>query len=121
MKEKIKMNKITLISCFLLVVVSCIHAQQTEFPRLTGPYLGQKPPGMTPEPFASGIIPSTRYHTTPVFTPDGTEVYWKMQGFKTICMMKSENGIWTAPREISLSSKLDGFRDPAFSPVGKKW
>lgn len=112
------MIKLALIVGVLLI--PAISAQQRDSPKLTGPYLGQKPPGMTPEPFASGIIPSTRYHTTPVFTPDGTEVYWKMQGIKTICMMKSENGIWSEPREISLSSKLDDFRDPAIAPDGNK-
>ena len=33
----------------LIFVVQIIHAQQSDFPKLTGPYLGQKPPGMTPE------------------------------------------------------------------------
>jgi len=30
--------------------------QRSDFPILKGPYLGQKPPGMTPEIFAPGII-----------------------------------------------------------------
>ena len=35
-----------------------IHAQQENFPVLKGPYLGQKPPGLTPEIFAPEIISS---------------------------------------------------------------
>lgn len=35
-------------------------------------------------------------------------------------MMKMENGVWSAPSEIRLSSKLDDFRDPCISPDGKK-
>ncbi|MBU1011809.1 MAG: hypothetical protein KKG99_02285 [Bacteroidetes bacterium] len=68
-----KLKSISVIT--VLLVNTSIYAQEKDFPNLTGPYLGQKLPGLTPEPFASGIIPSARYHTTPVFTPDGTEVY----------------------------------------------
>jgi len=87
---------------------------------LTGEYLGQKPPGDSLEIFARGILPSSNYHTTPVFTPDGKEVYYKMQGRNTISMMKMENGVWSATSEIRLSSKLNDFRDPCISPDGKK-
>jgi len=47
-----------LLSFFYLLVfiASNLFSQQTDFPKLTGPYLGQKPPGMTPEIFASGIV-----------------------------------------------------------------
>ena len=38
----------------MFVFMSC--AQQDDFPVLKGPYLGQKPPGMTPELFAPGIV-----------------------------------------------------------------
>lgn len=96
------------------------QSSEEEFPVLKGPYLGQKPPSLTPVVFAQGILPSSDYHTTPVFTPDGKEVYWKMQGRNKIFMMKMENGVWSAPTEIALSSKLNDFRDPCISPDGKK-
>ena len=38
------MKKLILISCLLVAAIT-INAQQTDFPKLTGPYLGQKPPG----------------------------------------------------------------------------
>ena len=57
MKGKIKMKKLILICCVLLLEV-IVDAQQTKFPKLAGPYLGQKPPGMTPEHFGVGIIDS---------------------------------------------------------------
>ena len=50
------MKKLILISSVLLVAAIRISARQTDFPKPTGPYLGQKPPGMTPEIFAPGII-----------------------------------------------------------------
>lgn len=37
------------------------HAQQDEFPVLSGPYLSQKPPGMTPEILAPGIVSSEEF------------------------------------------------------------
>jgi hypothetical protein len=42
------MKKFALIFC-LQVLAQSLFSQQTEFSELTGPYLGQKPPGMTPE------------------------------------------------------------------------
>ncbi len=40
------MKRLTLIG-FLLLAVIAVDAQQTEFPKLSGPYLGQKPPQLT--------------------------------------------------------------------------
>lgn len=75
------MKKPTLIICVLLVAVHDIHPQQNGFPKLTGPYLGQKQPGMTPEPFAGNISEvHTVLHSGIVFSPDGTEAYWFAEG-----------------------------------------
>jgi len=41
---------------FLLVTAITVNAQQADFPKLTGPYLGQKPPGDQPEIFVPGLI-----------------------------------------------------------------
>jgi len=113
------MKKLILISYLLLAAIT-VYAQQSNFPKLSGPYLGQKPPGMTPVIFAMNIIPATKYHTSPSFSPDGMEAFWKMQGTILISMMKVVNGCWTRPEMISLSSELDDFRDPSLSPDGKK-
>jgi len=41
------------------------------FPKLSGPYLGQKPPGMTPEIFAPSIVSSSDgLEYGMAFTPD---------------------------------------------------
>ncbi|MFH2034838.1 MAG: sialidase family protein [Candidatus Zixiibacteriota bacterium] len=40
-----------------------------------GSYLGQKPPGTTPELFLPNIFLKGT-HSAPSFTPDGTEMYW---------------------------------------------
>ena len=44
------------------------------------PYLGQTPPGLTPEPFAHHIL-TRELHSSPVFSPRGDEVFWnEMEG-----------------------------------------
>ena len=56
------------------------NAQQDEFPVLKGSYLGQNPPGITAEIFASGII-STGYHDGCItFSPDGKELFYHFGG-----------------------------------------
>jgi hypothetical protein len=53
------MKKPILIS-YMLLLSAIVNAQQTDFPKLTGPYLGQKPPGMTPIIFAPGSVSTER-------------------------------------------------------------
>jgi len=67
----------------LTVVISLntVFAQEnienaSSFPHLEGPYLGQKPPGLTPEPFAPGIVTTEDWQVSGVFTPDLKEFYF---------------------------------------------
>jgi hypothetical protein len=78
---------------------------------LSGPYLGQKTPGVSPAIFAPGII-SGEIHTPPVFTPDGREAYWGMSDNK-IYLMRLENGYWTRPENIVFSASMTDYRDQA--------
>jgi Tol biopolymer transport system component len=114
----------------ILLVSTIIIAQQSssEFPKLTGPYLGQKPPGMTAELFAPGIV-STGYfeHSSPVFTPDLTEIYWStiIEGNgKTVLRptyyMKIVNGVWSKPQIPSFGKNFLTCENPFISPDGKR-
>ena len=50
-------RKIILFGAVVSLVLICIGCtKQSDFPILKGPYLGQKPPGMSPEVFAPGIV-----------------------------------------------------------------
>jgi hypothetical protein len=49
---------------------------QDELPVLEGPYLGQKPPGLTPEVFAPGIISTKGWEYGVVFAPGMKEIYF---------------------------------------------
>lgn len=42
---------------------------------LTGPYLGQKPPGLVPKVFAPGIVTTKRWEYGAAFNPDMSELY----------------------------------------------
>lgn len=97
---------------------------ESNYSKLSGPYLGQKPPGMTPEMFASDII-STQYqnNSSPTFSADMNEVYWSisfMQGAPDVILfMKRETNKWSDPKVASFSGKYsDGA--PFLSPNGKK-
>ena len=124
------MKKIIFVN-FLLVTVSMIPFAQKDFPKLSGPYLGQKPPGMEPEIFAPGIIcMEDKYELNSVFSPNGDEFYFeistttseeKKQGkyFYIILSSRLENGIWTKPEMVPFSGKY-ATMDMCFSPDGNR-
>ena len=93
---------------------------QNDFPVLKGPYLGQEPPGMTPEVFAPGIISTGFDELFGSFTPDGKEFYYILGGepIWTILVLKEKNGVWTKPEVTSFSPKYRG--KFCLSPDGNK-
>ena len=98
---------------FVLIILFCVigisQAQEkvTNFPVLKGPYLGQTPPGMTPEIFAPGIVSTGYLEQFAYFTPDGKELYYLLREapFTVILVMKEENGFWTKPKVAPFSGK----------------
>ena len=115
-------KQIFIISVILISTIS-IFAQEKDFTELTGPYLGQKPPGMKPELFAPGIISTNMNAAKTTFSPDGKEIFFRLMNynhsFNTIVFVKQENGVWSKPEVASFSGKYqDG--EPYFSSDGKK-
>ena len=102
MKGKIKMQKLILITCACLVSVLAVNAQQKDFLKLTGPYLGQKPPVNEPILFAPGIVSNARSHSSVAISPDGTELYWRGEKGK-IWFTVLESGWWKEPDSEALS------------------
>jgi len=90
------------------------------FPALSGPYIGQTPPGTTPRLFAKGIV-STRggMYGTITFSPDGREAYWKPQSSGKVLYMKTENGVWSPPREFVFAAK-ETINVPFYAPDGRR-
>lgn len=96
-------------------------------PDLRGPYLGQKPPGRTPEMFAPGIV-SAAYgmHSNIVFSPDGTECFWSLMipprgvayGSGRTMVSRLVDGRWTYPRRAVFGAvPLEDV--PVFHPGGQ--
>jgi len=83
-------------------------SQDAAFPKLTGPYLGQTPPGAIARPFAPGIVKSS--HGSVAISPDGTEIYWSAGA---IFVTRLENGLWTKPAPLPFTEGGDG---PKLSP-----
>ncbi len=108
----------------LTLVFGPVFAQESEhdFPVLKGPYLGQKPPGMTPEVFAPGLISTEEYDLGSVFSRDLEEFIFviptKERGY-VLWMMRCRDGVWGKPFEPSFSK---GYKDvdPSYSPDGSK-
>ncbi len=103
----------------LTLVCSCTtqsqeKADDSKFPELTGPYLGQGPPGLEPKIFAPGIVSSKdrMEHASITVSPNLSEIYWGSYG-KGILFSRLENGRWTAPRLAEFAVANDS--EPMFS------
>lgn len=89
------------------------------FPELTGPYFGQQPPGTTPVAFAPGILnPPEGYHSSVVFSPDGSEAYWTSMGQKTF-HSRLVDSHWSAPVLTSIDPEY-GIGEAFFAPDGHR-
>lgn len=75
---------ITLLIAGILSLQSCdAKKQQTKdnnIPTIKNPYLGQKPPGLTPIPFAPGLVSTDLYEVNSAFTPDMKAFYFIRRG-----------------------------------------
>lgn len=113
----------TILTGYLLLQVITITAQQKEWPKLTGPYLGQKLPGNTPELFAPGIVSREGIQTKINISPDGSEFVFCEREQNTnkarFITIKKIDGKWTEPAIIPFSTEFMN-DEPVLSPDGKK-
>ena len=119
-----KQKTIFVVISILFIFIFNTCAPKSSIPLLKGPYLGQTLPGIEPELFAPGII-TTEYHehSSPMFSPDGSEVYWSVffnfWGPQVIMTMRMENEHWTQPEVAPFSGQYsDG--NPCFSEDGQR-
>jgi len=119
-------------SALLLLLAVCHFALASEFPVLTGPYLGQDPPGSTPRLFAPGIVSvSANFeHSAAVFSPDGLEVFWctnvnwyasaPAEGLR-LYHMRMVDGVWSAPAIAPFTQNVSvPVQRPVYSPDGDR-
>jgi len=118
------MRKIT----FLAITVAFVFTIRTfaaswfeHWPDVTGPYLGQDPPGMQPRMFAPGIISTDGSEINSVFTPAGDEFYftvWTQETGTRIMVTRQLDGRWSTPEVASFSNHISDV-DPAISHDGE--
>ena len=114
------------LSSLMLTISS--HVQKDDFPVLRGPYLGQKPPGMTPEIFAPGIVSTGLDETLCAFTPDNNEIifgliYHKPHSPKIYSVLARsfvKDGAWTSPEVMKFSGDTFAYLYPFVSYDGKE-
>jgi len=126
-----KITYITLMLCINMIFILYAMENKNDFPKLTGPYLGQKPPGRKPEIFAPGIISTKdKYELNSEFSPKGDEFYFELSTttpeqkkkgifFYVIMVSKLINGVWTKPEMAPFSGKYSTM-DFCFSPDGNR-
>ncbi|HUU04350.1 MAG TPA: hypothetical protein VMZ49_00595, partial [Patescibacteria group bacterium] len=122
------MKKSIIISSLLLVVAIVIDAEQKEFPKLTGPYLGQRLPGTTPELFAPGIISTGLHEGVCTFMPDGSEIIFNVlyrkphshSVYSSLVASRLVNGQWAPPEVLKFSGGKNLDTAPFISYDGKE-
>lgn len=112
----------------LFATVFLIGAPNSEYSfqtweQLQGPYLGQEPPGKTPEIFAPGIVSTEYYnHSSVTVSPDGREIYWAMgpldHPLRIYCSKWMPDG-WSKPEIVSFTKDFGG-DCPVLAPDGQK-
>lgn len=81
-------------------------------------YLNQKPPGLTPEKFAVGMVSlPDQYEFGSIFSQDGNEFYYAANvGERAeIRVMKHLNGSWSKPQRV-IKNEIFSYNDQFFSP-----
>ena len=110
--------------CLIALLITVPAVAQNDWPPLSGPYLGQEPPGMSPEVFAPGLIslPGER-ELNAVYSPNGRIFMFtrSVDGvFKMFFSYQRDDGTWQEPRMAPPSKTYSnhGDVDMAFSPDG---
>jgi Tol biopolymer transport system component len=122
--------KLSFIALLFLTLLACQGPvdqipNDSDFPELNGPYLGQTPPDTIPRLFAPGIVSTGMFTRDMAIAPDGKEIYFCVAignyTYSTILYTKEVDGKWKAPEIVPFSGG-PGVMDfePAFSPDGNR-
>jgi len=114
---------LTFISC---ITLGCLVFSALADEPLTGPYLGQTPPGDEPVLFAPGIVSDGFNNRDVAMMPDGSELYYavNIRGFdlSTIMAVYQVDGKWSKPEVPAFATdKSMKFLEPTISPDGSKF
>ena len=92
---------------------------ETETSTIEIDYYGQKGPGKKPELFVPGIFSTLKEHSSPMFTPDGSEIWFGRMYPSRLWMAKKSSGKWTHPFNAPLDTAYH-YLYPFLSPDGNK-
>lgn len=84
---------------------------------LSGPYLGQTPPGSTPVVFAPDVVSTEGPELNAVFSADGKEFYFTREVGWRIEVMRQVDGVWTLPKATKPAGEY-GAVDPFMTRDG---
>ncbi|MCP4218672.1 MAG: hypothetical protein GY765_28830 [bacterium] len=120
------MQKVFVKSVVFVILLLPILMFSQDFNKIKGDYLGQKPPGITPEVFALGIVGLKEQYVQDVaFSTDGKEMcfvltnkYWNE--FTVMYMKQKKDTSWTKPVKAPFLGDFKGALRASFSPDGKK-
>lgn len=109
MGDRIMKTKAAIVLLFVFFGSICFSQQERrDFPVLKGPYLGQKPPGKTAEPFAPGIVNTDDHDFHSDFYFDGRFFifYRSKRGMQSrILVTMIKDGVWTPLKESTHRGK----------------
>jgi len=113
---------ISLLVAFLFNSNEQLYAQD-EIMDLSGPYLGQEPPGMVPQMFAPGFVSTESHEFSCCFSPDGNEFYFTQRnpelGQTVVMVSELVDGVWTKPDVAPFVEKQFSF-EPSVTPDNKR-
>jgi hypothetical protein len=117
------MRRLVLTIGLLALLAVNTLAQNSYFPVLKGPYLGQKLPGTEPEIFAPGVISTPDHEFSCCFSPDGKEFYFTRHvaelDEKVIMVTRLRDNVWTAPVVVPFVENQFSF-EPLITPDNKR-
>jgi len=123
-------RKVAVAACIICLSLAFVDVAGQEHQQAAqGPYLGQKPPGTTPQVFAPGIVSTAAHEFSCSFTPDGKEFYFSRketgQSPTLIMVTKFVDGAWTAPALAPFNRASGGRSDgmsfePMVAPDGRR-
>lgn len=106
------------VALFTALAVNCALSYAQPAKEKSSSYLNQKPPGLTPEKFAVGVVSlPDQYEFGSIFSLDGNEFYYAANvGERAeIRMMKLTNEGWSKPKRV-INNDIFSFNDQFFSP-----
>jgi hypothetical protein len=119
--ERIRRGRLLLVAGWLSAAAAAVLAQSAVHPKLVGAYLGQEPPGLTPEVFAPGVISTADFREfSGAFTPDGKEYYFfRFADGAGMMVTKLTSDGWTKPRPAPFDTEyIDN--EPHITPDGRR-